>query len=347
MRILSIGIDKKVFQNDSSVRERIVEYGKLAEEMHIIVFTPKSLATNQQIDNVFLYPTNSRNKFFYIFDAIKIGKKILKNNGAWAIGAANPFECGFVAWRLAKKFKNLLYLQIHTDFLNNFFKKESFLNKIRVLTAKFLISRARAIRVVSQRIKNSLVFDFKISDSKITVLPIFVDIEKIKNYPINVDLHKKYPQFDFIILMASRLTKEKNLNLAIDAVKEMGDKKTGLIIVGEGPEKRESLDNIIFESWTDDLVSYYKTADLFLLTSNYEGYAMTLVEAAASGCKIISSDVGIAREILEEENIFKTGDKENLKAKILASRNNMIKPARSLNFLSKEEYLKKYKEFYV
>ena len=45
------------------------------------------------------------------------------------------------------------------------------------------------------------------------------------------------------------------------------------------------------------LISYYKTADLFLNTSLFEGYGMTLVEARAAGCKVVSTDVGVAREV--------------------------------------------------
>ena len=52
------------------------------------------------------------------------------------------------------------------------------------------------------------------------------------------------------------------------------------------------------EPWTDDPFSYYKTADLFLLTSNYEGYGMAVVEAMAAGCPVIMTDVGLAGEVL-------------------------------------------------
>ena len=59
------------------------------------------------------------------------------------------------------------------------------------------------------------------------------------------------------------------------------------------------MNNVIFEKWIDreTLFSYYKTVDLFLVTSLYEGYGMTLVEAQAAGCPIISTDVGVAREV--------------------------------------------------
>ena len=57
--------------------------------------------------------------------------------------------------------------------------------------------------------------------------------------------------------------------------------------------------SVIFEPWVEKhvLYSYYKTADLFLLTSLYEGYGLTLAEANAAGSKIISTDVGISREV--------------------------------------------------
>ncbi|RJQ32449.1 glycosyltransferase [Candidatus Parcubacteria bacterium] len=379
MKILSIGTDRKIFDENSEVRKRVIEYGKLAEELHIVILTQKSKVKTQNdksklsiSNNAFIYLTNSRNKLFYIFDAIKIGKKIIEN---WKLKIENssdkplvtcqdPFETGFIGWRIARKFKLPLQLQVHTDFLSPYFWKESFLNKIRVLLGKFLIKRADSIRVVSERIKQSLLqaTSYKLQ-TKVTVLPIFVDTEKIKNTPIKTDLHKKYPQFDFIILMASRFSKEKNIELAIGAFSEVVKihPKVGLIIVGSGQEKqnyepacrrgrsrikKELQKNIIIENWTDDLASYYKTTDLFLLTSNYEGYGRTLVEAAAVGCKIISSDAGVAPEILEKENIFAVGDKNGLIQKLIAALSGSIKETKTIPTKTKEEYLKEYKEIW-
>jgi glycosyltransferase involved in cell wall biosynthesis len=190
------------------------------------------------------------------------------------------------------------------------------------------LPKADSIRVVSNRIKNYLVEKLVIAAEKISVRPIFVDVERIKNAPIldGGDLHKKYPRFEKIILMASRLEREKNIPLALHAfalvlqaiehttqqgrhwARLLGVPKAGLVIVGSGSQeaKLRALaaqlglgENVIFESWADSatLVSYYKTADLFLNTSLYEGYGMTLVEAHAAGCAMISTDVGVAREV--------------------------------------------------
>jgi len=183
------------------------------------------------------------------------------------------------------------------------------MNKVRKGLALSHVKQADSIRVVSNRIKTYLE-SIGIDPHKITVRPIVVDTEWIKNAPITVDLRQKYPQFEKIVLMASRLEAEKNIDLAIKAFKEMVNKipKAGLIIVGRGSQvsilksqvSNLKLDShVIFEDWADKqtLASYYKTADLFLNTSLFEGYGMTLVEAKAAGCKVVSTDVGVAREV--------------------------------------------------
>ncbi len=59
----------------------------------------------------------------------------------------------------------------------------------------------------------------------------------------------------------------------------------------------------MFVGWQNDLVSLFKTADMYLLTSAYEGYGMSLIEAGASGCPIVTTNVGIAKT-----SLFKNGE---------------------------------------
>ena len=101
--------------------------------------------------------------------------------------------------------------------------------------------------------------------------------------------------------------------------------------------------NIILEPWAGDLVSYLKTADLFLISSNYEGYGRTIVEAVAAGCRVISSDAGISREFLDRASIFSVGDENDLRDKILGAIGGNLAPAKSLAPTTKEQYLINYK----
>ena len=105
--------------------------------------------------------------------------------------------------------------------------------------------------------------------------------------------------------MVSRLQKEKDVGLAIDVFKAVSEAKAdvALVIVGDGSE-RKNLEakvrnfglekKVFFEGWQSDILSYYKTADVYLSTSLYEGYGLSLVEALASGLPVVTTDVGIA-----------------------------------------------------
>ncbi len=312
MKVLSISSDRKVFEEGSAVRSRLLEYGHLVEEMHVIVFAKKSLGFHAESfpPNVFVYPTNSLNRWTYIFDALRIGNGIATNYKSqttnWVVTAQDPFESGLTAYLISRILRANLHLQIHTDFMSPYFERESFLNKVRVLLAKFLLPRANAVRVVSERVKKSI-SRIVHNGIPVAVLPIFINTPTAGT---SRDLKKNYPQFEKHILVASRLSPEKNISLAIKAMKEIVAKypKVGLIIVGSGSEekvlklKAETCNlkaNVIFEGWQDDLASYYKTADLFLLTSNYEGYGMTIVEALSYGCPVVMTDAGCAGDVVQ------------------------------------------------
>src|SRR3989344_2042179 len=326
-----------LLKNGSPSAKRMTEYGKLAD-IYIILFClkDKKAAVSKISGNVFVFPTRSMNKLFYFFDGYKIGKEILRSeykNDKWIITPQDPFEMGFLGFILSRKFKTSLYLQAHTDFLSPYFKAESFLNRARVKMAKFLIPKADGIRIVSKRIKNSLIKEFKINKDKISILPIFVDIKKIKNIPITINLRDKYPQFDFIILIVSRLAKEKNISLALNTMKEIVLKKpkTGLIIAGGGSERKNIEneikklnigENVILEGNIEfnDLISYYKTADIFVSVSNYEGYGMAVLEAMAAGLPVVMTDTGLAGEILINKKdgfVVPVGDLKQLTESIL------------------------------
>jgi len=316
LRVLMISTDRKMFEEGSAVRERLIGYAQFLDRLDVIVFSTKEHGTPsgtiQVSENIFLHATNSANRWLYIQDAVKLGKQVLKSTDSgllttdFVITTQDPFETGWVGLNLSKKFHIPFHIQIHTDFLSPYFAK-SFLNKIRLHMASKTLPQADGIRVVSQRIANSLkAISYKLKATP-KVLPIFIDAEMIENIPPTFDLKLKYPQFQKIILVASRLEKEKDIDTALVAFKEVSrhNPNTGLVIVGDGSE-REALElkaksyklsaNVIFEGWQNDLNSYYKGADVFLNTSFYEGYGMTLIEASLNKKPIVTTDVGIAGE---------------------------------------------------
>lgn len=314
MKVISIGTDRKLFEENSNVLSRNIGYATKMEELHIVVFSLKSLGLEpKNIGNLFIYPTNSNSKLNYILDAYRICKKIannskLNNTSKVVVSTQDPFETGLVGYLLKRKFGFPLQIQSHTDLFSPNFNN-SFLNRIRLIIAKFLIPKISGFRVVSESVKKSIELKFPNLKNKIDVLPVFVNVEKLINIEPDVNIKNKFSNFKFKILVASRLTKEKKINIALLAFKKVITQFSyaGLIIAGDGSErielenltkKLDLSDNVTFVGWQDDLISYYKTADIFLCTSEYEGYGMTLIEAGACGCPIVTTKVGIANSDL-------------------------------------------------
>ena len=380
LRILMISTDRNIFREGSEVRERMKEYAAFTKELHIIVFSVggNKFEKTQISPNCFAYPTNSLNRWFYVQDAINLGKRFdreAKNARINLVTAQDPFESGFAGFKISKKLLCPIQFQIHTDFLNPSFVSGNLLNRIRVHIAKKLLHEKCDVRVVSENIRSSILRQLKFkwnTPPRITVLPVFIDAEKFKNAPVTVDLHKEYPFLNCIVLVVSRLEKEKNTLLAIRLVKEVirstpGSPNLGLVIVGDGSE-REMLEkysrdngldkNVFFLGWKEDIATYYKTADLLLVTSDYEGYQRMCVESVASGCPVLTFDVGAAKEILESWNgmICDAGDEQCMYKHLLeiatdqiyrsTFKSTAVNEVRRLKFPTKEEYLEKYKKMW-
>lgn len=368
MKVLSIGTDRKLFTEDSSVLERSKSYASKTEEYHVIVFTLKSEEHKfLKIGNLYIHPTNSLSQWFYVLDGYRLSKKIFKDfsfkRENAVVSTQDPFQTGFVGMCISERYKIPLQVQIHTDYLSPYFS-ESFFNIIRGFIASIVIPNADGIRVVSSIIADSLKTRFKRLKARVDILPVFVEIENFMNAN-SVD-GEKADLFDFTVLMASRLTEEKRIDVALDAFTKVVEKfpKTGLLICGDGPEKEKLenlakdhrlINNVVFMGWRNDLVSLYKTSDLFLLSSEYEGYGMTLIEAGASGCPIVTTNVGVAKTDLFKSGInsyiCNVGDVEAISKDIIDLITNQEKrklfkdkmqdSIRSI-MLSKQDYVNKY-----
>jgi len=378
-KVLMISTDRQILDETSSVALRMREYAEVFGELHIVVMSQKSKVKSPGTeisgfktcdsklilsDKCFVYPTCSTSKYRYIFDAVRIGSKILSDfelpASDFVITSQDPFETGIVGLFLAKKYKAMLNVQIHTDFLSPYFVYGSTLNKMRRHIARYVLPRASSIRVVSERIHKSLIENSKFvsNDSKITVLPLYSEA-----VPVSVESSDRFPQFEKVVLMVSRLESEKDIETALKAfaMAEKSSLNTGLVIVGSG-SREASLSNlaqslgidkkVLFLGWRngDDLVHIRASSDVFLSTSLYEGYGLSLIEASRAGLSIVSTDVGIAPELLPSDKLAIPGDIDGI-ASLLSEA--IHHPERfvvetsniaSVTYVSKDDFLAKLKQ---
>ncbi|MFH1522955.1 MAG: glycosyltransferase [Patescibacteria group bacterium] len=129
-----------------------------------------------------------------------------------------------------------------------------------------------------------------------------------------------------MFLTVGRLVETKNIKMQIRAFKNLylRFKNLELWIIGEGEELSNlklvvgnlGLDkNVKMFGWKDDLSKYYRQADVFLLTSNSEGWGLVVIEAATCGLPIIMTDVGCAGEVIKDGQsgrVIPVGDQKAL-----------------------------------
>jgi glycosyltransferase involved in cell wall biosynthesis len=120
------------------------------------------------------------------------------------------------------------------------------------------------------------------------------------------------PENALIVGGIGRLVPQKNfpLWLRVAAAVRAQIPEVRFFVAGEGPLEEELQDYarqlgledcLLWGGLVRDRVALLQALDVFLLTSDFEGLPMTILEAMASGCPIVSSSVDGMAEILVSE----------------------------------------------
>lgn len=114
----------------------------------------------------------------------------------------------------------------------------------------------------------------------------------------------------------ARLVEQKNLSFLLEALKNINEPELKVEIVGKG-KLRDKLIKEIHELKIEKMVTivegvpniqaFYKTLDLFILPSKYEGFGLVILEAINSNIPILAARIPIMEEILgsDFEGLFK------------------------------------------
>lgn len=207
----------------------------------------------------------------------------------------------------------------------------------------FSINESDAITAVSDNLRMETYKSFAITKD-IDVIYNFVDVTRFSKKPIDAFRQVIAPRGEKILVHASNFRKVKRVQ---DVVKIFGGVRakmpSKLLMVGDGPE-RPVMEEMVKEMGLDDDVRFLGkqeqmeeilvVSDLFLLTSDYESFGLSALEAMAAGMPVISTNAGG----LPEVNIHgKTGYMSNV-----ADVEDMTTNA--VNLLSDENLLSEFKQ---
>lgn len=111
-----------------------------------------------------------------------------------------------------------------------------------------------------------------------------------------------------VLTIVARLISSKGHRVLFEALSQMMDRRWRLRVIGNGPEERALreeaerlgiLSRIEWLGFRTDIPELLSQADVFCFPSQWEGLGLALIEAAATGVPIISSDLPALREVVD------------------------------------------------
>lgn len=117
------------------------------------------------------------------------------------------------------------------------------------------------------------------------------------------------PEGALVVTYVARLVASKNVDLFLDVAAAVipSDPRTHFVVVGNGPDRerleRESVriglsGRVTFAGYEPRLADVLDGSDIFLSTSDYEGFGIAILEAMAAGTAVVATDVGATSELV-------------------------------------------------
>jgi glycosyltransferase involved in cell wall biosynthesis len=282
--------------------------------MKVLFISDTNVDSHDEHDgNLYLHPPRSW-KIFRMHALAKQLHMLILEHGVDVVSVNDPFEDSLAALRAVRGTNAKLHIAVHTDFLSPWFIRSGnwrspsvrmpFLNQYRRRVADRVLPAVAGIRVVSERVKVSLIARYGSRIPEPAVIPVWVDPAAPK--PILLPQHP----FTFALITVGRLEPEKRIEdiLAALALVVKHYPMVGLFIIGEGSERGKlermvhSLglsDRVVFLGARPNVRGLMKSAQAFIQASAYEGYSRTLIDAALARVPIITTDVGIVGEVFK------------------------------------------------
>lgn len=220
-----------------------------------------------------------------------------------------------------------LYLKLDCSHLLP--ERISNLNKIGKVFLKKFFNKFDLITVEQEKIYKDLINQLPYLKDKLKILPNGVDFKLLDSLNISYDYSVK----ENIILSTARIgAEEKNTMMLLEAFKNIpveirkgwklrlvGPIEDGFLdlykkFLNENSGVEDSIELVGNVDDREALFNEYKKAKIFSLTSDFESFGISFIEAAALGDIIVSTDVGIAYEIVNKSGgiLVKPGDEKAL-----------------------------------
>lgn len=183
--------------------------------------------------------------------------------------------------------------------------KEKILSEREV---KFFYPKADRIIAASNGVVTSFVDQWGLKPCTFRVIHNMVDLQKVDKTKKTEKLIQPGKKN---IIAVGRLVKQKGYKDMLRVFSEVVRKvPSRLVILGDGPEKEAIKEKVKEYSLENDVTmpgfvhnpwEYMKASDLYISTSHYEGFHLTIAEAMACGLPVVATDCDYGpREIIDD-----------------------------------------------
>ena len=217
-------------------------------------------------------------------------------------------RAGFVTWKLSRRMRIPFVISEHWSryFSNN----NTYHGWLRKYFTRLIIGKAAAVITVSEPLMDAMK-KHRLLNPNYRLLPNIVDTTCFRPGAPPV---RKSPKT--VIHISCFDDRSKNISGFLEGVKKVRERRQDFrcLVVGDGPDRvrlkdfSESLNlrepDVVFTGLLtgEDLASVLRNSDLSVVTSHYETFGTVVIESLASGVPVLSTRVGIACEVITEEN---------------------------------------------
>jgi glycosyltransferase involved in cell wall biosynthesis len=170
------------------------------------------------------------------------------------------------------------------------------------------------IFAVAETVRDEIVAHGIAPAERVTLVHHGVDLEPylpIGSGPGRLRATLGLPGEAILVGFAGRLAKVKRMDRLIDVARRVcaANPAIHFIVAGDGPERAaveeavaspELAGRMHMIGWVVDLVDFYESIDLVVLTSSNEGMPISLMEAAAAGRPAVATRVGGVPEVIAD-----------------------------------------------
>ncbi|WP_291091123.1 glycosyltransferase [Empedobacter sp. UBA7494] len=282
----------------------------------LVLFKKEGYYLNHLKDDVEIIELNVSRIRYSIFKIIPLIKKLKPEIVFTGWGEISAFLSLIISF-----FPKTKFITRETNVVSEHVKRKEILFFYR------FYNNFHQIIAQSDDMKNDLIENFRISENKIVKInnPVDFDlINRLKIENITIDFDTSYKN----IVAIGNLSPRKGFDLLLNVMNELKGENIHLTILGDGAFKDElaqqkdelGLNNVTFKGKVSNPFVYLKNADLFVLSSRYEGFPNVLLEAGACGTYSLANNCpGGINEIVQEEinaKIFPIADSKGFAKKI-------------------------------